>query len=360
LTLLVASLGRDTGPARFTVKPVAFARLQGWAEDRLSAAIPAFLKSCARFLTRPDAAPLDTRPSVADYGRVGAWRELCEAAAALPPEDDAAARRFFETSFAPLSVADYSASDGLFTGYYEIELNGSRRRQGRYQTPIYRRPSDLGEASRYSRAEIEDGALSGRGLELLWVDDPIDAFFLEIQGSGRVRLRNGATVRVGYDGQNGQPYVPVGRLLVERGVIPRSEATMMAIRDWMNQHPAAGAALRRENPSYVFFRELPGDGPIGAEGVVLTPERSIAIDRAFIALGVPIWVEADERFASADRVRRLVVAQDVGGAIKGPVRGDLFWGTGSAAASRAGVMNARGRYYLLLPHGVAARLAPGE
>jgi membrane-bound lytic murein transglycosylase A len=128
----------------------------------------------------------------------------------------------------------------------------------------------------------------------------------------------------------------------------------------MNQHPAAGAALRRENPSYVFFRELPGDGPIGAEGVVLTPERSIAIDRAFIALGVPIWVEADERFASADRVRRLVVAQDVGGAIKGPVRGDLFWGTGGAAAARAGVMNARGRYYLLLPHGVAARLAPGE
>lgn len=354
--LLLASLGRDTGPARFTLEPVAFSRLQGWADDGLAAAIPAFLKSCGRFLSLPDAAPLDAKPRVADYGRVGAWRELCDAAAALPVEDDAAARRFFETSFIPLSVADYGASEGLFTGYYEIELNGSRQRRGRYQTPIYRRPPEFGAATGYSRAEIEDGALSGRGLELLWVDDPIDAFFLEIQGSGRVRLKNGSTVRVGYDGQNGQPYVPIGRLLVERGVIPRSEATMMAIREWMNLHPEAGAALRRENPSYVFFRELRGDGPIGAEGVVLTAERSIAVDRAFIALGIPIWVEADERFASAESVRRLVVAQDIGGAIKGPVRGDLFWGTGSGAAARAGVMNARGRYYLLLPRAVAGRL----
>jgi membrane-bound lytic murein transglycosylase A len=284
---------------------------------------------------------------------------LCEAATALPPQDSAAARRFFETSFIPLSVADYGASEGLFTGYYEIELNGSRRQRGRYQTPIYRRPAEPGAAARYTRAEIENGALAGRGLELFWIDDPIGAFFLEIQGSGRVRLRNGSAVRVGYDGQNGQPYVPVGRLLLERGVIPRSEATMMTIRDWMNQHPEAGAALRRENPSYVFFRELSGDGPIGAEGVVLTAERSIAIDRAFIALGLPIWVEADERFASADPVRRLVVAQDTGGAIKGPVRGDLFWGTGSAAARRAGVMNARGRYYLLVPRSVAGRLVRG-
>jgi len=298
-------------------------------------------------------------PRFADFGRVGDWRGLCGAAEAMPPDDDAAARQFFESAFVPLSVADYGDREGLFTGYYEIELNGSRRRQGRYQTPIYRRPPELGSGARYSRAQIEDGALAGRGLELLWVDNPIDAFFLEIQGSGRVRLRNGATVRLGYDGQNGQPYVPIGRLLVERGMIPRPKLTMMTIRDWMKQYPEAGAALRRENPSFVFFREVQGDGPIGAEGVVLTPERSIAIDRAFIGLGVPIWVEADERFASAGSVRRLVVAQDTGGAIKGPVRGDLFWGTGSAAASRAGVMNARGRYYLLLPRRIADRLAPG-
>jgi len=360
MLFLIATLSRDTGPLRFTLEPVAFSQLHGWADDKLAVAIPAFLKSCARLLALPDAAALDVRPNLADYGRVGAWRELCETAAAVPPEDDAAARRFFETSFIPLSVADYGASEGLFTGYYEIELNGSRQRRGRYQTPIYRRPPEPGAATGYSRAEIEDGALSGRGLELLWVDDPIDAFFLEIQGSGRVRLTNGETIRVGYDGQNGQPYVPIGRLLVERGVIPRSEATMITIRDWMNRHPEAGAALRRENPSYVFFRELSGDGPIGAEGVVLTAERSLAVDRAYIALGVPIWVEADERFASAAPVRRLVVAQDTGGAIKGPARGDLFWGTGSAAAARAGVMNAYGRYFLLLPRGLARRLVPNS
>ena len=196
----------------------------------------------------PDAAPLDARPRLADFGRVGDWRPLCEAAAAIPPGDDAASRRFFETAFVPLAVADYRDAEGLFTGYYEIELNGSRRREGRYQTPIYRRPPELGSGARYSRAEIEDGALAGRGLELFWVDDPIDAFFLEIQGSGRVRLRNGATVRVGYDGQNGQPYVPIGRLLVERGAIPREQLTMITIRNWMKQYPAGrGCTSSRES-----------------------------------------------------------------------------------------------------------------
>jgi len=358
VALLAFGLSRDSGSARFSLTAAGFDRLQGWAEDRLSGAMPAFLKSCARLLSRPDTAAIDPIPKVADYGRVGDWRELCLAAAGVPPGDDAAARLFFENFFVPLSVADYGQLEGLFTGYFEIELNGSRRRHGRYQTPIYRRPPELGSGPRYSRAEIEDGALAGRGLELLWVDDPIDAFFLEIQGSGRVRLENGNRVRVGYDGKNGLPYVPVGRLLVERGVLPRAQVTMISIRDWMNEHPDAGAALRRENPSYVFFREQGDEGAVGAEGVVLTPERSLAVDRAFVALGLPIWIEADERFAAAEGVRRLVVAQDTGGAIKGPVRGDLFWGIGPAAARRAGVMNAGGRYYLLLPRGVAARLAP--
>ncbi len=256
-------------------------------------------------------------------------------------------------------MTDLGTSDGLFTGYYEIEAKGSLTRHGPYETPIYRKPADLGSGARPTRAEIEDGALAGRGLELLWLDDPVDAFFLEIQGSGRVGLAGGGSVRVGYDGQNGAPYVAIGRLLIERGSIPREKMSMSAIRTWMNEHPEAGAALRRENPSYVFFREIGDQGPIGAEGVVLTPERSIAVDRSFIALGTPIWLEADERYALAESVRRLVVAQDTGGAIKGPVRGDVFWGTGADAGTRAGIMNARGRYYLLLPRAVAERLAPG-
>lgn len=340
--------------------PLGFDRLSGWTEDGLAAAIPAFLKSCARFVNREDSAALDATAMSADFGRVGDWRALCNSAEALPAGDDAAARQFFETRFVPLVVFDYTSADGLFTGYFEIELNGSRWRHGAYQTPLYRKPRDLGSHPQPTRAEIEAGALAGRGLELVWVEDPVDAFFLQIQGSGRIRLAGGGSMRVGYDGQNGHRYVPVGRLLIDRGLIPRDKVTMASIRAWMRQNRETGAALRRENPSYVFFREIRGDGPIGAEDVVLTAGRSIAVDRAFIALGVPIWLEAEERFAAAASVRRLVVAQDTGGAVKGPVRGDLFWGTGSAAGSRAGEMNATGRYYMLLPRAVAERLAPGS
>lgn len=326
----------------------------------MSAAVPAFVKSCARFLTRADPAPLDAIPTSADFGRVGEWRPICYAAQGLAAGDDAAARRFFETGFVPLAVSDYGSVEGLFTGYFEIGLHGSHQRHGRYQTPIYRKPADLGSRPLPTRAEIEDGALAGRGLELLWVDDPVDVFFLQIQGSGQVRFGSGRTTRIGYDGQNGQPNVSVGRLLIDRGLIPREQLTMASIRSWMRQHPADGAALRRENPSYVFFREIRGDGPIGSEGAALTAERSLAVDRAWIALGLPIWVEAEERYTRGKGVRRLVVAQDTGGAIKGVVRGDIFWGTGNAAASRAGEMNATGRYYLLLPRAVAERLAPGR
>lgn len=350
----------DTGPLRLRLVPVGFDRLAEWEDDSPAKALPAFLKSCARFLSRADAAPLGATGSGVDFGLVSDWRPLCRAAAAMPAGDDMAVRKLFETRFVPLAVADYGREEGLFTGYFEIELDGSRYRHGRYQTPIYRRPPADGPGARYSRAEIEDGALAGRGLELLWVDDPVDAFFLQIQGSGRVRLDDGGTVRLGYDGQNGLPYVAVGRLLVERGTMPRDKVTMATIRAWMREHPEAGATLRREDPSYVFFRELKGDGPIGAERVVLTAGRSLAVDRTYIPLGVPIWLDADERFAPAEGVRRLVVAQDTGGAIKGAVRGDLFWGTGPAAGARAGRMNARGRYYLLLPRAVADRVAADE
>jgi membrane-bound lytic murein transglycosylase A len=331
--------------------------LPGWGADDLAAALPAFLKSCVRLAKEPAEAAFGPIDSGIDYGRVEDWLAVCRQGAAVPLDDAAAARKFFEGAFVPMAVADYGDAEGLFTGYFEIELNGSHRRHGRYQIPIYRRPPDLGSGPRYPRAEIEKGALSGRGLELFWVDDPIDAFFLQIQGSGRIRLEDGRVVRVGYDGQNGLPYVAVGRLLIERGEIPREKLTMGSIRKWMQAHPEAGAALRRENPSYVFFRVVKGDAPIGAQEVGLTPERSLAVDRAFVPLGVPVWLAACEQFIPNMPVRRLVVAQDTGGAIKGPVRGDLFWGSGGAAGDRAGEMNARGRDYLLLPRPLADRLA---
>jgi membrane-bound lytic murein transglycosylase A len=340
--------------------PVGFDRLAGWADDNVEAALPAFVKSCTRFLTGPNSALFGPIEAGVDFGQVDDWRAACRDAATVPPGNDGAARRFFEGEFTPLAVAADGNTQGLFTGYFEIELNGSRRRHGQYQTPIYRRPPDLGTGPRYSRAEIEDGVLAGRGLELLWVDDPIDAFFLQIQGSGRVRLENGQTIRLGYDAQNGLPYVPIGRLLIERGQIPREKLTMASIRTWMHAHPEAGAALRREDSSYVFFREVKGDGPIGTEKIVLTPGRSLAVDRAYIPLGAPIWLDADEQFVPNKSVHRLVITQDTGGAIKGLVRGDLFWGSGRAAGDRAGEMDARGRYYLLLPHSLAERLSVEE
>ena len=365
LVLIAFVLRRDIGPPRLALEPVDFGALRGWGADRQSAAVPAFLASCARYLTKPDDAPLDPWSVAADFGRVADWRGVCAAAAALPKGDDAAARRFFEASFVPVLALDrYRAGArapwGLFTGYFEIGLAGSLKRHGSFQTPVYKMPADAALAARYSRAEIEDGALAGQHLTLLWLADPVGAFFLQIQGSGEVRLDDGKTLRLGYAGQNGKPYVPVGRLLIERGIIPREELTMQTIRDWMAKHPKEGAVLRREDPSYVFFRILKGPGPKGAELAVLTPRRSLAVDRRAIPLGVPLWLEARERFGGREELRRLLVAQDAGGAIRGPVRGDLFWGTGEKPGARAGRMNARGRYFLLLPRPVAARLAAPE
>jgi membrane-bound lytic murein transglycosylase A len=351
---VVAYLQRPKPAPRLTLAPVQFDQLAGWTEDAAAAAIPAFLKSCAAVVSRSEGAALDGRTKSGDFGSAAEWRPLCAAAEKLPAGDDKAAREFFEAAFAPFLAGNNSDSTGLFTGYYEITLNGARRRGGAFQTPIYRRPPD---PTRFTRAEIEDGALNGQGIELLWVDNPIDGFFLEIQGSGRVRMPDGSIVRVGYDGGNGKPYVAVGRLLVERNILPREQVTMQTIRRWMAEHPKEGGELRRENPSFIFFREITGDGPVGAQRVVLTAGRSLAVDRAFIPLSVPLWLEAEERF-SRGKYRRLVIAQDTGGAIKGPVRGDLFWGHGADAATGAGAMNARGHYYLLLPRTVAARLSP--
>lgn len=358
--LVVAAAGyrllvRPPPETRLTLAPVGFAGLAGWNEDRVAAALPALLRSCRKLLAKSDDATVAAKSKSMDFGTVADWRPACVAAEAVPAGDEKAARQFFEANFVPFLAGNNGEPDGLFTGYFEITLNGSRKRGGSYQTPLYRRPPEPG---RYTRAEIEDGALAGQGLELLWVDDPVAAFFLEIQGSGRVNLPDGGVARVGYDGKNGKPYVPVGRLLIERGELARDKVTMDAIRRWMAENPKKAAALRRDNPSYVFFREISGEGPLGAQQVALTAGRSLAVDRAFIPLGVPIWIDVRQRFAPNDEIRRLVVAQDTGGAIKGPVRGDLFWGYGKEAASGAGAMNARGRYYLLLPRAAAARLGP--
>jgi len=347
---LLAACQQSSAPPKLILRTAQFGDLTGWTDDNVAGAIPALLKSCRVFLARGDEAPLDPEAKSGDFGTVGEWRGLCDTAARLPGPD-AAAREYFAANFVPVLAANRDDSAGLFTGYFEIALNGSRRREGPFQTAIYRPPPN---PAAYSRAEIEDGALAGKGLELVWVDDPIGAYFLQVQGSGLVRLRDGAVMRLGYDGANGRSYVAIGKVLVQRGDMQLGQVTMDSLRAWIASHGDAGAALMRENPSYVFFKEIGGDGPMGSENVVLTAQRSLAVDRAFIPLGLPIWLDANERFVAGTN-RRLVVAQDTGGAIKGPVRGDLFWGSNDAAAGAAGAMNALGRYYLLLPRAVAPR-----
>jgi membrane-bound lytic murein transglycosylase A len=343
---------RPAPPPKLTLDPARFDQLAGWADDEPAAALATFLRSCVAIAARPDGEALDRVVKSSDFGSIGEWRPVCAKAAAQQP-GRAAAKAFFEANFTPLLAGNHGRADGLFTGYYEIVLNGSRQRGGAFQTPIYRRPAD---PKAYSHAQIEDGALAGQGLELLWVDDPIDAYFMQIQGSGEVRLAGGGTVRLGYDGGNGQPYVALGRLLVERGEVPLKDMTMARLREWIATHGDAGSALMRENPSYVFFKEIPGDGPYGSEHVVLTAGRSLAVDRRFVPMGMPLWLDATQRF-QAGTIRRLVIAQDTGGAIKGPVRGDLYIGGGDAAGREASAFNAMGRYYLLVPNEIAARAA---
>ncbi len=359
---LFACTPRPPPPDHLTLAPARFDDLSQWNEDTQAAALAAFARSCAVLAKAPPAT------TIGAAGRAADWQAPC---AALPAAaDDAAARHFFETWFRPWQAGNNGATEGLFTGYYEPELDGARQRGGTFTIPLLRRPPDLvmvelglfrpawrgeriagrvvdGRLRPYdSRAQIEDGALDRYHLAFLWVDDPVAAFFLQIQGSGRVRLRDGRIVRVGYDGQNGWPYVAIGRLLVARGELSRDAVSMQSIRAWLEAHPERGRALMAENPSYVFFREVAGDGPIGSEGVVLTPGRSLAVDPGFVPLGVPVFLDA------GDGLRRLMVAQDTGGAIRGPVRGDVFWGAGAEAESRAGAMRQRGDYYLLLPKSV--------
>ena len=240
------------------------------------------------------------------------------------------------------------------TGYYEPELRGAEYAAGAFQVPLHALPpSTLVDGAWPDRATVEAGALAGLGLELAWVDDPVDAFFLHIQGSGRVRLHDGRLLRLGYAGQNGHSYRAIGRTLIDSGAIPRERMSMQAIRGWLaTAAPGAAAEVMRGNPSYVFFRVLdglaPGQGAPGALGVPLTPGRSLAVDPAFIPFGAPVFVETRDPVDGAP-IRRLLHAQDTGGAIRGPARGDLFWGWGEAAAARAGLMREAAEVFVLVP-----------
>lgn len=304
-----------------------FANLSGWHEGGQAEALSTFLVTC-------------------DQLKAPEWRPICKLAKDVP-QDDASARAFFELLFRPVMVG---AAPALFTGYYEPLLNGAVARTPTYAWPVYARPPELQENMVYhSREAIEAGALRGRGLEIAWVDDPVALFFLQIQGSGRIRLTDGSVIRVGYAGRNGHEYRSIGKELVRMGIFAAHEVSAQVIAAYVRRNPITGALLLNHNPSYVFFRKLanlPEDkGPIGAMGRSITPMRSIAVDPAFVPLGAPVWVEKEGR----QPLRRLMVAQDTGGAIKGAQRADIFYGFGDAAGAAAGVVKDGGRMVQLLP-----------
>ena len=346
-----------------------FADLPGWADDDLHAWLPALAQSCGVALRRAQSP----------------WLPLCQSLDALNAATATALRERLETLLQPWqlqqapsngSVRDTGPEMGLITGYYEPVLQGSRQRVAPYLHPLYATPEDLltidlgslypelrnlrlrgrVEGRRVvpyaARSEIERGTAALRGKELLWVDDAVEAFFLQIQGSGRVRLPDGSTTRVGYADQNGHPYRPIGRWLAEQGELARDQVSMQSIKQWASANPARLPELLSQNPSYVFFRELPDSdaGPIGAQGVPLTSERSLAIDPRSTPLGTPVFLSTT-RPDNGQPLNRLMMAQDTGGAIRGAVRADLFWGSGPQAGELAGRMRQQGRLWLLWPVG---------
>ncbi|MBX3640743.1 MAG: MltA domain-containing protein [Nitrosomonas sp.] len=337
--------------------PVQWSDLTGWAEDDLRPAWQAFLQSCNALK------------------RQQVWQEVCTAASFMQADNNAGIRHFFEHHFVPYRIISHDGGgEGLVTGYYEPLLHGSRKPTARYRYPLYAAPDellivDLGDlypelkdlrlrgrlegrrvVPYYSRAEIMDNPAVLKGYELLWVDDEVELFFLQIQGSGRIQLDTGEIVKIGFAEQNGYPYNSIGRILVQQGELPLEKASMQGIKQWGQQNPGKLRSLLQQNARFVFFRELPSDlsGPIGALGVPLTAGRSIAIDPRSIPQGAPVFL-ATTWPNSSKPLNRLMVAQDTGGAIKGGIRADFFWGYGPEAGNQAGKMKQQGKMWVLMP-----------
>ena len=341
------------------LKPVNWRDIDGFAEDDLSAAWPAWLQSCSTLINKTQ------------------WQTACTAAKALNKPNKQAVKAYFIQYFNVYSATNQDGADtGLVTGYYEPLLKGSRSKSSQYPHPLYKQPADLITVEladvypelKYkrvrgklvgnklvpynTRAEIEAASSPLSGNELVWINDIIDVFFLQVQGSGLVKLDDGTEVHVGYADQNGQAYNSIGRVLIERGELTKDQASMQGIKNWAHNNLSKLRELLNSNPSYVFFRELPAGlpGPLGALGVPISAERSVAIDPKFVPLGAPIFLSTTQP-NSQSPLKRLMLAQDTGGAIKGGVRADFFWGAGNEAGAKAGAMKQQGKIWVLLPKG---------
>jgi membrane-bound lytic murein transglycosylase A len=373
-TVLSGCVQQSATPPKATLETVRFEDIPGWTSDQQSDTLFAFRAECHRLAQLPPETALGGEGMASTYGGKAAhWHAACTAAAALAPNDPAGVRHFYESWFQPYRLS----TPALFTGYYEPEVQGAQAPDATHSIPLYARPTDLtqlppssddpkapppvgrvvdGHLQPYfSRAEIEAGAMRTTAHPLLWLHDPVELFFLQIQGAGRVRLSDGTVIRVGYDGKNGRPYTPIGRVLLERNALAANDISMQSIKAWMEAHPTQAKLLMDQNEDYVFFRILTDTdvlaGPPGALGVNLVAGRSAAVDPHAIPLGAPIFVDTLDPISLAP-LRRLLLAQDSGTDIKGAARTDIFFGFGALAEQQAGRMHQTGTEYLLLPRPV--------
>lgn len=382
LVVFIGFLGACAAPqdiktdsdAPLKIQETSFSALPGWENENFQNFVQAYSRSCKTILKK------DSQKSFGGkqlFGRSQEWQIACRKFEKVNQNNIASIKSFFEQNFVPYRASAGNNSEGLFTGYYEASLRGSRTRQGLYQYPLRARPDDLvmvnlGEFRDELKGQRIAGRVKGGNLKpyethaeilagklpddqdkaLVWVDSAIDAFFIQIQGSGLVSLDDGSLMRVGYAGQNGHPYYAVGRELVKRGALRKDEVSLQTIQGWMKANPDQAQDLMTTNKSYVFFRVLDGEGPVGGQGVPLTAHRSLAIDHSIIPYGMPVWLNVEHPDPTKGSIGRLMVTQDTGGAIRGPVRGDYFWGYGAEAENMAGEMKSKGRYWFLVPKNI--------
>lgn len=329
-------------PDHFEATPIPYSNLAGWENENHAEALAAFNQSCPILFSKPR--PKTEKSNIQISGEI--WQRLCQQAVNNPNPKD-----FFEENFQPYRIANWGDEKGLFTGYYEPLLYGSFKKQGDFKYPVYRLPPDF-QKPYYTRAEIDNGALAGRGLEIVWVDDPVMLFFMHIQGSGRIRLADGHEFIVGYAEQNGHAYATLGKIMADEGLMPKDGINFFTLRQWLYDHPDQAFEMMQRNPSYVFFKKQDNTEIVGSIGAPLTPRRSLAVDFRHIPYGLPLYLEATLPAmpgAPEQPFQRILIAQDTGGAIRKPVRGDVFFGHGQEAEYLAGYMKQRGRYALLVP-----------
>lgn len=333
---------------KIVLKETSFNKLPGWRHDAHDVALATFIKSCESFEKQPEGRAF----AIAEHRfHVKDLKAICLEARRIEASNQPRARQFFETWFAPYVVTNNGNSEGIFTGYFEIGVKGSTKPSKKYHYPLYKVPASDKDRNK-CRKDIDGGCLHGKGLELVYLEDPVRAFFLHIQGSGRVALDNGKVMRVGFDGKNNYGYTSIGKYLVEKGVVELDGLSAQKLQAWLKKNPKEAEDVMHQNESYVFFKELSTKNPKGAQDVELTPERSLAVDKRFIPYGLPLWMNIHyPKTANYPEtpVRRLMIAQDTGGAIRGPVRGDVFFGYGSRAEEISGHMRQKGGYTVLLP-----------